>query len=535
MEATLLQTTNQQQQINVNLTHLGSSSLTDRIHILHVDDDTSILEISKQILIDIGNFEIDHAVCVQEALRKLEACYYDVIVSDYEMPQKNGLEFLKELRESKNEIPFILFTGKGREEVAIKALNLGADAYINKQGCPETVYGELSDALYKTLDRRRSKKLLADSERKYRRLIEDMVQGVIIVQGPPPRIVFANFAMEKMTGFSSQELFAFSPAEIAKLIHPDDRENFLKRLSQRLAGEKQEEAAYEFKGIRKDGSMTWLEVCSSLIEYNGQRVVQGVFLDITQRKNIEIKLVESESKYRSIFDNAEAGMFRTKIDGSEILECNEKFLKIFNRSQEEVKGNPSIIHWADPLERQEMLRLLQINGRINGFECKLLNKQGEIKACTGSINICPEKGILEGSVIDITERKKAEDALMESQERYRSLSSATFEGIVISQEGKILDVNEQFAKMVRYEENELVGASVSDFVAPESLNLVMANMKKMVEGPYEHLAKRKDGSVFPVEVRARCITFKDRPARVTAIREIIDCKEAEKELENNKT
>lgn len=86
-----MQTTNQQQQINVNLTHLGSSSLTDRIHILHVDDDTSILEISKQILIDIGNFEIDHAVCVQEALRKLEACYYDVIVSDYEMPQKNGL------------------------------------------------------------------------------------------------------------------------------------------------------------------------------------------------------------------------------------------------------------------------------------------------------------------------------------------------------------------------------------------------------------------------------------------------------------
>ncbi len=91
---------------------------------------------------------------------------------------------------------------------------------------------------------------------------------------------------------------------------------------------------------------------------------------------------------------------------------------------------------------------------------------------------------------------------MESQQRYRSLSSATFEGIVISRDGKILDVNDQFAKMVRYEENELVGKNISDFVAPESLDLVMANMKKMVEGPYEHLAKRKDGSVFPVEVRA---------------------------------
>ena len=57
---------------------------------------------------------------------------YDAVVSDYEMPQKNGLDFLKELREQKNDIAFILFTGKGREDVAVKALNLGADSYITK-------------------------------------------------------------------------------------------------------------------------------------------------------------------------------------------------------------------------------------------------------------------------------------------------------------------------------------------------------------------------------------------------------------------
>ena len=84
---------------------------------------------------------------VDEGLRKLNNGNYDVVVSDYEMPQKDGLQFLKELREQKYEIPFILFTGKGREEVAIKALNLGADAYINKQGNPETVYGELAHSI----------------------------------------------------------------------------------------------------------------------------------------------------------------------------------------------------------------------------------------------------------------------------------------------------------------------------------------------------------------------------------------------------
>ncbi|HUK85543.1 MAG TPA: PAS domain S-box protein [Candidatus Acidoferrum sp.] len=528
-----MQTNNQTQQITVSLKDLASSSKADLIHILHVDDDTSILEISKQILMDMGNFEIDHSCCVDDAYKKLATFNYDVIVSDYDMSQKNGLEFLKELREARNEIPFILFTGKGREEVAIKALNLGSDAYINKAGDPETVYGELSHALYKTIERKRSKKLLADSEQKYRRLIEDMSQGVIIVEGPKPRIVFANSAMERMTGFSSQELFSFSPAEIANLIHPDDRFAFLHRLGQRLAGEKQE-SAYEFKGIRKDGSMTWLEVCSSLIEYDGQRLVQGVFLDITQRKNAEMKLIESEAKYRSMFDNAEAGMFRTKLDGSEILDCNEMFLKILNFTRGEVQSSPSMVHWADPLQRQEMIRLLQINGRLSGFECKLLNKQGEIRTCIGSISICPEKGILEGSVIDITDRKKAEEALKESEERYHSLSSATFEGIVISREGKILDVNSQLAKMLGSEPNELVGTNVSDCVAPESLDLVIANIKNSFEGPYEHLAKRKNNSVFPVEVRAKLINYKGYPARVSAIRDITDYKEAGKELENNK-
>ena len=110
----------------------------------------------------------------------MEKQLYDVVVSDYEMPLKNGLEFLKELREQKNDIPFILFTGKGREDVAVKALNLGADSYINKNGSPETVYCELADAINKTVERKKSRKLLAKSESKYRTLVENSLQGISI-------------------------------------------------------------------------------------------------------------------------------------------------------------------------------------------------------------------------------------------------------------------------------------------------------------------------------------------------------------------
>ncbi len=135
---------------------LTAATDNHRIRILHVDDDSSMLEISKQILVEMGGFDIDHAYCVDEALNKLSSGLYDVVVSDYEMSKKDGLDFLKELRAQKNSIPFIVFTGKGREEVAIKALNLGAEGYYNKHGSPKTVYGELAHGIRQSVAARRN-------------------------------------------------------------------------------------------------------------------------------------------------------------------------------------------------------------------------------------------------------------------------------------------------------------------------------------------------------------------------------------------
>ena len=206
---------------------------------MHVDDEPSIQEITKLVLLDLkGDFEIDQACCVNEALDKLATGKYDIVISDYEMPQKDGLQFLKELRENNNEIPFILFTGKGREEVAIKALNLGADAYINKQGNPETVYGELSHALVKAVEHKTATKLFAYSESKYRNLVESILQGIAIVQGPPPKFVFANPALGRFFGRSIEEILALSPEEIEQGVHPDDREAFFNRFRKRMQGRK---------------------------------------------------------------------------------------------------------------------------------------------------------------------------------------------------------------------------------------------------------------------------------------------------------
>ncbi len=72
-------------------------------------------------------------------------------------------------------------------------------------------------------------------------------------------------------------------------------------------------------------------------------------------------------------------MFRTRLDGSEILDMNEKYLKLFGRTREEMRGGPSAIHWADPQEREEMFRKINTDGRVTEFECKMLNKRGEVR------------------------------------------------------------------------------------------------------------------------------------------------------------
>ncbi len=114
-----------------------------------MDDEPSLLEQAKIFLQkEIDEIQVRTMTSAGEALDLLEDLDFDAVVSDYQMPEMNGLEFLEVVRNEKEwKIPFIIFTGKGREEVAIEALNLGADRYLKKGGDPKTQYGVLADAI----------------------------------------------------------------------------------------------------------------------------------------------------------------------------------------------------------------------------------------------------------------------------------------------------------------------------------------------------------------------------------------------------
>jgi PAS domain S-box-containing protein len=197
-------------------------------------------------------------------------------------------------------------------------------------------------------------------------------------------------------------------------------------------------------------------------------------LEATESKLLysERALKESEEKYRNLFNNAGVGMFRSRLDGSETLDVNDKFLKILNRTRDEVKGKPSMILWAHPHAREEMVRRLNADGQVTDFEYKMLNAQGEERTCLTSLRLYADQGIVEGSIVDITDRKRAEEQLQRSEEKYLNLFQDAPLMYVITRNEQdvpfISDCNKLFLRSVGFVREEVIGKPLADFYSPES-------------------------------------------------------------------
>ena len=270
---------------------------------------------------------------------------------------------------------------------------------------------------------------LRKSEQNFRQITEESPVAIYIIQGG--KLVYVNPSLARQAGYSREEIVGkLAPQD---LIHRQDVARLMTTLGERAAGRIQGEGV-EYRGIRKDGSIVHIAAYGMQMEYQGKPAVMGTLIDISERKRLEDALSDcesrlsvalssanadtwewkerlrlSEEKYRSLFNNAEVGMFRIRLDGSEILDFNEKYLEIYGLAREEMLGRPAASYWADPAQRGVLVEELEANGRVTNFECRMLTKNGDVKTCLTSVRLYPERGIIEGSLIDITERKRAEE------------------------------------------------------------------------------------------------------------------------------
>ncbi|MDE4907764.1 response regulator [Methanogenium marinum] len=141
--------------------------------ILYVDDEESLLDLGKIFIEKIGDFSVDTVISAKIALEVLETKKYDAIISDYQMPGMDGIAFLKHLRKT-SDVPFILFTGKGREEIVIEALNSGANSYLQKGGEPKSQFTQLVHILDHAISRKKAEEAQKLAEQDLVRLNEEM-------------------------------------------------------------------------------------------------------------------------------------------------------------------------------------------------------------------------------------------------------------------------------------------------------------------------------------------------------------------------
>jgi PAS domain S-box-containing protein len=327
------------------LTNIKITDYQDSLRILHVDDDIVFLEVSKQILEMEGKFEIANATSAEEAFQKLGKQAYDAIVSDYEMPSKDGLQFLKELREQGNTIPFAIFTGKSREEVAIKALNLGADGYFTKNGDPETVYTELAHGLRKSVEMKRAKEKACMEEARLKAILSSSPDAIIIAD-LTDKIVNCNDATVNLAGYlSKEEIIGRSAFEIIQkkgLKKASETEN---RLMEQSAINKA-----EFSFIKKSGEECLVEFSVRILkdEIGNSRGFVSVLRDISERKRAEEQNKKLADELNTVFNTVTDLVFIIDLE-NRIVKVNKRTCEFLKKKPEDMLGKHcfEVMHGTD--------------------------------------------------------------------------------------------------------------------------------------------------------------------------------------------
>ncbi len=462
------------------------------------------------------SFEIDQASCVDEGLSKLANGLYDVVISDYEMPKKDGLQFLKELREQKTNIPFILFTGKGREEVAITALNLGADGYYNKQGTTETVYGELYHAIRFSVKHRKAEQEILEQKLKADRYL-NVVGNIVLALDLEGKITLLNKKAYEILGYEDGELEGKNWLEMCI---PKESQKELRSVFKSLVqGKEVAPVHYENSITTKKGEIRTISWYNTKVE-NGEGLLIGTLSsgeDVTERKKAEQILRESEASYRELANSMPNIVYESDLAGK-VDYINERALEIAGISKGDFEKGLNIMQFLVPEDRERAAKSMQrllAGGDYIPAEYEFLRKDGTTfpALIATSLRVSKNKVTgLRGLVINITEQKKVENLLKKSEERYKELANFLPETVFETDlTGKITFFSKRAFEITGFSQKEFEkGLNLLSFVVPEERERAKENLKKALNGEEhgasngssEYTLLQRNGSTYPAIVKS---------------------------------
>jgi len=459
------------------------------IKVLHIDDEPDFLVLTKAFFErENADFSIDTATSAEEGFELLKSGKYDVVVADYQMPVMDGLELLKTLRASGNTIPFIMFTGKGREEVAIEALNRGANHYLQKGGDIESMYGTLMHAIKQEVETKKERQIVLES-----------VPAMIFHVDSDSNYIYANRSFADTFGLKTEDFKGKS----TKAIFPEEAETYVK--SDREIVKSGMPQIGLIRELSTPKGKRWLRTDKVPVK-DAEGNVTGIIgfgLDITERKRVEEALQESAERLHTVVSNAPVVLWALDRDG--IFTLSEGLgLKALGLNPGEVVGQSVFDVYRD------VPKILEDNRRaLAGESFVSIVEVGKLVFESHYSPIRDKNGEVIGMIgvsIDITERKRAEDALRIAKEEYHDLYEKAPLGYhTVDSQGRITDMNKTELHWLGYTREELIGKkTIFDIQTQKSANRGRKLLQRLVKKggvlDIELEFVRKDGSVMPVNL-----------------------------------
>ena len=388
-------------------------------------------------------------------------------------------------------------------------------------------------------ERKLAEEALAESEMRYRHMVERFPLGISIYGKNGDRL-FVNEAFAHLLGYGSAEEVMASPRGL--LLPPEDRDSVRKRKSDTFS-EGVDSSPHEMRLIRKDGTYVSVQAFTRRILWAGQEAIQRSYVDLTERKQAELALRTSEERFRTVFEAGGAGMVVSDCNGH-YVRVNKAFCDLLGYSAEEIIGRTPV-DLAHPDERAATIDGMRalVSGASKGHirEKRYRRKDGSTRWGIACVVVAKDGVTGEryqiGIIQDITERKLAEEALAESEMRYRHAIEKFPLGIqIFVGSGDRVFANDAYAQLVGCASTrDVMAAPQGSFTPPEDLDwlrdrLLQLSSAAFDPAPQEIRIRRTNGTIVPVQAFTRKIMWAGQEAIQRTYVDLTECKQAEAAL-----